>query len=101
MKSLDILSVGYLENLAESLNFRAHSKERAMALVVTCKRTERFTQRKIHRGRTGLREADREWRGEMIYSTMTSSGKVSARKQEINELLEGLRERVGMSKVGY
>ena len=67
MNNLDILNVVYLEYLAESLNFRAHSKERAIAVVLYMETDgTRITQRKIHRGRTGLRKADKEWRGEMI-----------------------------------
>jgi hypothetical protein len=68
MKSLDILSVVYLENLAESLNLHAHSKGRAIAVVLDMETDgTRITQRKIHRGRTGLRKADKEWRGERIF----------------------------------
>jgi hypothetical protein len=47
MKSLDIFVGSYLENLAESLNFRAqpHTKERAIAVVRRRKRTERASSK--------------------------------------------------------
>jgi hypothetical protein len=60
MNNLDILNVVYLENLAESLNVRAHSHKRARHRgVVLDMETDgtRITQRKIHRGRTGLRRS--------------------------------------------
>ena len=72
MKSLDILiDLYYLGILAASLNVRAHSHKRVRQRQgVDGEHTEtdgtRITQRKIHRGRTGLRKADKEWRGEMI-----------------------------------
>lgn len=42
----------------------SHNKERAMSLVAGTETDGmRITQRKIHRGRTGLRRADKEWTG--------------------------------------
>ena len=57
MNNLDILNVVYLENLAESLNFHAHSHKTLRHRGVVLEETDgtRITQRKIHRGRTGLR----------------------------------------------
>jgi hypothetical protein len=52
--------------LKVSMSARSHTKERAIVVVLETDGT-RITQRKIHRGRTGLRKADKEWRGEMIF----------------------------------
>ena len=82
MKSLDIFLVfSRKPGLKSQFPRASHTKERAMALVVGTETDGmRITQRKIHRGRTGLRRADKEgtWEGDEI-----DEDKVSARKQEI------------------
>ena len=58
----------YLENLVESLNLDAHSRGCAIVVVFGQETDSMWiTQRKIHRGRTGLRKADEEWKGEMMF----------------------------------